>query len=306
MRLPVATTVAALLAATPAAATTIDVHDGMLDVAGDAGHNSIAIYAAAGNAAGGLSVRDVFEHVTTNDAACSRETDTIVTCPSAGVQRVTVHLGDGNDQLQFDAPLPVNAYGDDGDDWLATWAAEPAVLDGGAGDDRIVGGPGDDTLIGGPGHDEIGDASGNDTVDAADGEQDDADCGPGTDTGTFDVFDIEMRCESGVLPPAPPPDCTPEAQPLTRASVRRLLNAGNIRLAAAVDPPCILHAQLAAGGRALANAASAAGQTSVRLTLSRRARHRLRTASRLTLTLVGSAAGATTITRVLPVPTIHS
>jgi Ca2+-binding RTX toxin-like protein len=61
------------------------------------------------------------------------------------------------------------------------------VLNGGAGDDGLAGNRGDDDVTGGPGHDQINGSSGNDALHAADGEADQVDGGPDTDTADVDA-----------------------------------------------------------------------------------------------------------------------
>jgi hypothetical protein len=149
----------------------------------------------------------------------------------------------------------------------------------------------------GPGQDFVTDVSGDDRIEAEDGERDHVDCGPGSDIGTFDAFDAANDCEAGTLPVPPAPDCTPEIQPLTRSSVRRLLRAGTAVVPAAVDAPCAVLARLTAGGRLLARAMTGAENSPLRLTLTPRALRRARAARELMLTVSGSAIGARTITR---------
>jgi len=129
-----------------------------------------------------------------------------VLCPAAGITRIAVLLGDGDDQLVVAVPLPVEAFGNagvdliltgdgpdqinggpgadtvsagGGDDRLIENDNEPNVLDGGAGADRIVGGDGDEQISGGPGDDPLlYGYYGDDTIDGGDGD-DLLDGGPG-------------------------------------------------------------------------------------------------------------------------------
>jgi len=84
------------------------------------------------------------------------------------------------------------------------------TVDGGAGNDTVEGGHGNDTVTGGPGRDTIyGDATsahcgwysckipfGNDVIQARDGEQDNIDCGIGTDRAVVDANDVVANCET--------------------------------------------------------------------------------------------------------------
>ncbi|MDX6614965.1 MAG: hypothetical protein QOD60_56, partial [Solirubrobacterales bacterium] len=70
------------------------------------------------------------------------------------------------------------------------------TIDAKAADDALCGGSGNDTLTGGTGQDQIFGDAGNDTVLAKDGVADTIDCGPGTDTATFDHgLDTVSGCE---------------------------------------------------------------------------------------------------------------
>jgi Ca2+-binding RTX toxin-like protein len=116
----------------------------------------------------------------------------VVTCtmPTA----VRVDLGAGNDDAYAmdGIPVPVTLSGGPGADWLEA-ADEPGVLDGGAGEDKLVGGEGDDVLRGGDGNDTIEGKDGGDRIDAGAGDDllspdgyehanaDVVDGGPGTD-----------------------------------------------------------------------------------------------------------------------------
>jgi Ca2+-binding RTX toxin-like protein len=116
----------------------------------------------------------------------------VVTCamPTA----VVVELGAGDDDASTSdgIPVPVTLSGGPGADWLEA-ADEPGVLDGGAGEDKLVGGKGDDVLRGGDGNDTIEGRDGGDRIDAGAGDDllspdghehanaDVVDGGPGTD-----------------------------------------------------------------------------------------------------------------------------
>jgi Ca2+-binding RTX toxin-like protein len=94
------------------------------------------------------------------------------------------------------------------DDRLRTDSSDD-VLEGGAGNDAIDAGFGSDTITPGPGRDTVlADggagacdllncplAQGNDTINARDGEADNIDCGPGTDTAIVDAIDVLANCE---------------------------------------------------------------------------------------------------------------
>jgi hypothetical protein len=92
----------------------------------------------------------------------------------AGLDRITVHGGEGNDRVTTSEGVAANVafFGGPGNDVLDASGVQPgftALLDGGAGNDLLIGGPGNDTLLGGPGDDTLVSSSGNDTYDGGTG-----------------------------------------------------------------------------------------------------------------------------------------
>lgn len=115
-------------------------------------------------------------------------------------------------------------FGSDGPDKLVGNAAAN-TLDGGAGDDRITGGAGSDTLLGG---------DGDDVIDSRDGQRDNVDCGPGTDTATIDRGDaVSGDCERRAKPPV---TITPG---LTLLTVKRRIIISSIVARSAVVIACV-------------------------------------------------------------------
>jgi len=92
-------------------------------------------------------------------------------CPEAGVTKIVVDLGDGDDILNATAPTVLSAVtvsgGDGGDQLLTT--AQADTIDGGAGNDSIDGRAGDDVMSGGAGRDSFTSAAGNDTQNGGSG-----------------------------------------------------------------------------------------------------------------------------------------
>lgn len=101
------------------------------------------------------------------------------------------------------------AFGDAGDDWLVGGNGsdklnggdgndriegenQSDVVDGAAGNDTILAGNGNDAVYGGPGNDQLFGNKGNDKFDGLDGVIDTLNGGAGTNTGTFDTFDIHV------------------------------------------------------------------------------------------------------------------
>jgi hypothetical protein len=73
----------------------------------------------------------------------------------AGIGRIIIYGQDGNDNIHVNGAMDL-----------------PAMIDGGAGNDRILGGKGDDILIGGPGDDELKGLQGRDILIGGDGADD--------------------------------------------------------------------------------------------------------------------------------------
>ncbi|QEC49338.1 calcium-binding protein [Baekduia soli] len=298
----------------PAGAVTAAASSGVLVVTGGPGPDRV-IVTVDRTGAPAFTVTDGFDAVLPG-AGCSAA-GLAASCPLAGLTALQVRLGDGDDSLVTQSPLPVDAAGEGGDDALlaqepqAPDAPAPATLDGGEGDDRLSGsragdvlrgGPGDDVFDGnagddlldlGPGSDTVSDVAGDDRIEAQDGTVDHVDCGPGTDTGFFDPVDEVRHCELGVLPPPAVPDCAPVVRRPTAVQLRRLRTTGALVVAASATLPCGLRARVLLGGRTVATATRPARATRVALRLGPRARR----ATRLTLSVSGSAVGAPTRTR---------
>ena len=314
---------AALVLALPASAgaSTVEVAGGVLRLTGDPGGDDLQIVIDA-TAPASLVVKEGFDTVLAGPG-CTANAGGTASCPLDAVTSVVARLGDGADTLQSRVPVPVDAAGEGGDDGLLAgdppppYAAAPATLDGGDGNDRLSGtsagdtlrgGAGDDAFDGhagndtldlGPGADSVNDLSGDDTVEARDGTADRVDCGPGNDTGYFDAVDVATNCEAGILPPRPVADCTPDIERPSRAALQRFRRTGALVVTAAAPAPCGVGAKVLLGGRALTSARAAAGASTVRLRLRVRgaALRRMRRARTLTLTVSGTAAGAPTRTR---------
>ncbi len=124
---------------------------------------------------------------------------TLATCPSSGIQRVDVTLGDENDTFFAGGISNVLV------------ALE---VDGGLGNDDITGGRVGDRLTGGLGQDRLVGGDGADTIDAFDGAAvDTVVCGTGADTVYADAGDdIASDCETVIQAPAPAPGRCPAGQ----------------------------------------------------------------------------------------------
>ncbi len=79
------------------------------------------------------------------------------------VTKIVFNGGDGNDTLQSNSVVPLEAYGNDGDDNLIGGVGNDSLF-GGPGIDRIFGNLGDDRLAGGDGNDELIGGEGNDRL----------------------------------------------------------------------------------------------------------------------------------------------
>jgi len=101
-------------------------------------------------------------------------------CELAGVSKVIVNLGNGNDSLSASAvDSPMEVDGDAGDDTILAGAANDVVY-GSTGDDTLSGSLGNDHLLGNTGDDRLNGNAGNDTLEGGDGN-DTLDGGAGVD-----------------------------------------------------------------------------------------------------------------------------
>jgi hypothetical protein len=190
-----------------------------------------------------------------------------------------------------------------------------ALLDGGPGNDRLGGGPagdvlsggpgadgmdgsdGDDRIDPGPGEDSVTDSGGDDQVTARDGDTDHVDCGPGTDTGDFDPFDVATGCELGTLPTRAP-DCTPELDPVPSVAYSALRRARALTVRVTAETGCTLRARISTGaGAVLAAATASPRHGSVRIRLTQAALHRIRRKRRFSVLVVAAAPGSPTVRR---------
>ncbi len=120
------------------------------------------------------------------------------TCPSSGVNRVVVTLGDGDDTVVVASGLASRVDGGPGNDGLTGGSAADTllggdgvdVLDGGGGGDSLVGGVGADRFIGGTGRDRVSYSERVAPVQVSlDGVAGDGESGEGDDVGP-DVEDL--------------------------------------------------------------------------------------------------------------------
>ena len=248
----------------------------------------------------------------------------------AGVEKYTFHVNatfTGTDAAEYvevsqvsDGASSLSGLG--GNDVLKG-GDSPDALDGGAGDDDLNGGNGADVITGGPGKDQIvGDATaggcsvigyfgscktpwGNDTINAQDGEADNIDCGPGTDTATVDAIDVVANCETVDKGAATPP---PAAQNTTKggkgaakgltivgaARIKQLL-AGRLSVKVPCAAACRVTVTAKAGKKAVATGRATlleAGTATVKLKPGKKAKASLKRAKKVKLTLTATVAGA--------------
>ena len=222
---------------------------------------------------------------------------------------------DGPDDIKLINPGnegPSSLSGLGGNDILVSYDFDD-VVDGGAGNDTVEGGRGNDTVTGGPGRDTIyGDATsshcswysckipfGNDVIQARDGEQDNIDCGIGTDTAIVDTVDVVANCETvdgaGAGPgPGSGPGAGGSPSGLTitvkKTTLRALAKKG-MTVAVPCPSACTITGALLAGGKKVGGGrAKGSGTVSLKLKLDRKAkRKRLR---KVTVRVTVNAAGA--------------
>ena len=115
------------------------------------------------------------------------EVGTNKTWSHKAVTQVQFNGGKGNDTFVNASPLPVKAFGNDGNDYLQGGPGNDQFF-GGSGTDVLVGGAGDDNLSGGLGNDRIDGGLGNDAIVLIDQafNNDTATGGPGSDAFWID------------------------------------------------------------------------------------------------------------------------
>ncbi len=113
----------------------------------------------------------------------------------SGSAAANIISGAGGDDVLVGEPND-SSSGSSGDDVIVGGDGDDALA-GGNGANLMIGGNGNDALYGGPGGDTIAGGAGNDVIHAQDGVVDTINCGPDTDTGEADDFDvIDANCES--------------------------------------------------------------------------------------------------------------
>ena len=210
------------------------------------------------------------------------------------------------------------------------------VLDGAGGDDHLVGAAGNDQLTGGDGQDLLGGEDGDDTLDggsgvdryygdsvsaciayscpsgrddirARDGEREEINCGPGTDTTELDPFDVVYdsatlvdQCE-GVLGQPSGPSGSSGAAAL-KVSAAKVDRRGRIVVRVTAPGAGTLSARARASRIAVGSASrevSGAGKATLTLKPSRAAKRALRARKRLavSVTVTFKPAGGGTVAK---------
>jgi Ca2+-binding RTX toxin-like protein len=181
-----------------------DAEPSYIEVNGDAGINTVALTVAGGR----VTVTDASG--VTAGSRCTQTTPTSVTCPRPDTSYV--YAMDGEDRVEAQASLGTEVEGGagadvittsgpirggDGPDLLTSNAGRGQLLDGEAGNDRLVGSEGGESMIGGPGTDALEGRGGDDQLDGDDPasetyETDALDGGPGRDTLSWFVRDVPV------------------------------------------------------------------------------------------------------------------
>ncbi|MCP8999098.1 hypothetical protein NFC73_04995 [Pseudarthrobacter sp. RMG13] len=125
-----------------ATATSVGVSGGVLNVNAAPGAANRITISQSGSS---FAIRDGGGPLSAGSACTAYPIFGLVMCPSSGVTKVSVRLGDKNDTLTVNFSGPVEAFGDDGNDVLVTGSGDD-ILDGGLGADKINGGAGKDTV----------------------------------------------------------------------------------------------------------------------------------------------------------------
>jgi Ca2+-binding RTX toxin-like protein len=162
-----------------ASATTVSVDNGTLRVSGGPGEWNAITVAPEGlpGFVPVLAVTDGGAAPIPGPGCLPSLTPDRVTCNSAGIGRIEMDLGDGDDSALVLAPLPSRLLGGEGNDEL-TGNVAPDTLDGGNGSDYADAGAGDDFVL------------------MRDKRLDSVTCGGGRDAVRAEVLDtLEFSCE---------------------------------------------------------------------------------------------------------------
>jgi RTX calcium-binding nonapeptide repeat (4 copies) len=139
---------------------------------------------------------------------CSAAEAGAVSCPTNGVLRLELDLGDLDDMVSVQTALPLHALGGDGNDGVTAWPAGPmggattVTLDGGLGDDTLTVNAQDpltapaSVLTGGEGNDTLTSSAAPDVLDG-DGGDDQLSAGGGNDLLDGDAGDDQVIGDSG-------------------------------------------------------------------------------------------------------------
>jgi hypothetical protein len=226
----VAAAAAALALPAGASAATVSSAGGAVTFTAASGEsNRLSVFEAGGT----LLFEDAGVSSMTAGPGCTPAGAQRVVCAVHGDGAVAVQLGDGNDVVVSQVPLPFGVHGGLGDDGIVLSAGNDAVdggagadtidagggddaVDGGAGADTLDAGGGDDSLAGGAGVDSLAGGAGADTLRARDGAAEPLACGSETDAVEADHGDaVDSDCEvvdrgetaqptfAPVLPPDP-------------------------------------------------------------------------------------------------------
>jgi Ca2+-binding RTX toxin-like protein len=181
-----------------------DAEPSYIEVNGDAGINTIALTLSGAN----VTVTDASG--ITAGSRCTQVSPTSVTCPKPDTSYV--YAMDGDDQVDAGPSLGTEVEGGSGADVISTAGAirggdgadlltsnggRGQLIDGEAGNDRLVGSAGSESMIGGPGTDVLEGGGGDDRLDGDDPaistyETDTLDGGPGRDTLSWFVREVPV------------------------------------------------------------------------------------------------------------------
>ncbi|HEX2234621.1 MAG TPA: calcium-binding protein [Thermoleophilaceae bacterium] len=188
---------AALVFASPAGAANVAVDGDTLRVVASPGEvNAVTIHANPFGSTIDVSDSGAPDTMVAGSRCAPTGAPGAVSCETAGVARMSLDLGDGDDHATMETILPVHLAGGDGND----------VLYGGFGDDLLETGPGDDLGIGDQGNDRVLGDVGRDTLDGGPGDDslevrdrkaDEVVCGTGRrDFARAEVLDeLDIACE---------------------------------------------------------------------------------------------------------------
>jgi hypothetical protein len=197
LSLPLAIAAAGLALAPAAHAATASVDGDALRVAAGFGElNALTVHANPFSGVIDVSDSGAPDTMVAGSRCAPTGAPGAVSCEAAGVTRMEIDLGDGDDHATVETILPLHLVGGDGNDVLYSGLGDDLV-ETGPGDDLAFGAEGNDRVLGDVGRDVLDGGPGDDSLEVRDRKSDEVVCGTGRrDFARAEVLDeLDIACE---------------------------------------------------------------------------------------------------------------